>query len=148
MNTGRNISLTDHLNRFIDVQVERGRHQNASEVVREALRLLDERDRRLQWLRAEIAIGDEQIARGELIDFTHERFEQIKRAAPSAVRCRTMDQWVYEHGPKRSITRFRRDKCAHDARSPRSAEPRPEPPRLATHHRSKTPAARRLESTR
>ena len=36
--TGRNFSLTDRLSDFIDQQVEHGRHQNASEVVREALR--------------------------------------------------------------------------------------------------------------
>ena len=36
--SGRNFSLTKHLNDFIDRQVDQGRHQNASEVVREALR--------------------------------------------------------------------------------------------------------------
>lgn len=76
-----NVSLTPQLEALIHQKVETGLYNNASEVVREALRLLDERDRRLQWLRAEIAIGDEQIARGELIDFTRERFEQIKREA-------------------------------------------------------------------
>ena len=36
--TARNVSLTDHLAYFVDQQVASGRHQNASEVVREALR--------------------------------------------------------------------------------------------------------------
>jgi antitoxin ParD1/3/4 len=36
--SGRNFSLTDHLSEFIDKEVASGRHQNASEVVREALR--------------------------------------------------------------------------------------------------------------
>jgi len=36
--SGRNFSLTDHLSSFVDQQVVSGRHQNASEVVREALR--------------------------------------------------------------------------------------------------------------
>lgn len=35
---GRNFSLTDHLSQFVDDQVDSGRHQNASEVIREALR--------------------------------------------------------------------------------------------------------------
>jgi len=35
---GRNFSLTPHLSGFVDRQVGSGRHQNASEVVREALR--------------------------------------------------------------------------------------------------------------
>jgi len=36
--SGRNFSLTERLSEFIDRQIEVGRHQNASEVVREALR--------------------------------------------------------------------------------------------------------------
>ena len=36
--SGRNFSLTDRLSGFIDKEVASGRHQNASEVVREALR--------------------------------------------------------------------------------------------------------------
>lgn len=37
-NDGRNVSLTERHRRFIDLQVETGRHASASEVVREALR--------------------------------------------------------------------------------------------------------------
>lgn len=40
--SGRNVSLTPRLNRFVDGQVETGRHQNASEVIREALRRYEE----------------------------------------------------------------------------------------------------------
>jgi antitoxin ParD1/3/4 len=36
--SGRNFSLTEQLSQFVDRQVGSGRHQNASEVVREALR--------------------------------------------------------------------------------------------------------------
>jgi antitoxin ParD1/3/4 len=36
--SGRNFSLTEHLSDFVDKEVASGRHQNASEVVREALR--------------------------------------------------------------------------------------------------------------
>lgn len=36
--SGRNFSLTDRLSGFINREVTSGRHQNASEVVREALR--------------------------------------------------------------------------------------------------------------
>jgi len=69
MNAGRNISLTEHLNRFIDSQVETGRHQNASEVVREALRRyereLAEDDARVEALRAIAAEGRKAIAAGD-----------------------------------------------------------------------------------
>jgi antitoxin ParD1/3/4 len=69
--SGRNVSLTDHLSSFVDVQVENGRHQNASEVVREALRryendLSAERER-VAAIRDVICGGREAIARG---DFT------------------------------------------------------------------------------
>lgn len=36
----RNVSLTDELDRFIEDQVQSGLYQNASEVVRDALRAL------------------------------------------------------------------------------------------------------------
>jgi len=38
-----NVSLTSHLEEFIDEQVKAGRYQTASEVVRDGLRLLEER---------------------------------------------------------------------------------------------------------
>ncbi len=39
----RNVSLTQHLAEFLDRNVETGRFSNASEVVREGLRLLEQR---------------------------------------------------------------------------------------------------------
>lgn len=67
-----NISLTPELERFIAAHVASGRYQSASEVVREGLRLLEEREepRRaaLQELRELIAVGLEEAKRGELLD--------------------------------------------------------------------------------
>jgi len=40
-----NVSLTPELDRFVAEKVESGRYTSASEVVREALRLLEEHDR-------------------------------------------------------------------------------------------------------
>ena len=45
-----NVSLTPELEALVDKKVKSGRYTSASEVVREALRLLEERDR-LQELR-------------------------------------------------------------------------------------------------
>jgi antitoxin ParD1/3/4 len=45
--------------------VESGLYQTASEVVREALRLLNERDQAREQLRADVHAGFDQIARGE-----------------------------------------------------------------------------------
>jgi antitoxin ParD1/3/4 len=67
-----NVSLTPELEEFVHKKVESGMYLSASEVVREALRLLDERDRlrqlRVEDLRKELIIGIEQADRGELID--------------------------------------------------------------------------------
>lgn len=52
-----NVSLTPHLEEFVKQKVESGRYTSASEVVREALRLLEERDRQLDALRREIQKG-------------------------------------------------------------------------------------------
>lgn len=44
----RNVSLTPELEAFVDSKVASGRYRSASEVVRAALRLLDERERRIE----------------------------------------------------------------------------------------------------
>jgi antitoxin ParD1/3/4 len=66
---GRNFSLTPQLSRFIDQQVVSGFHQNASEVVREALRryeaVLREDEARVAAIQAAILEGREDIARGD-----------------------------------------------------------------------------------
>ena len=67
-----NVPLTPELEQFVQAKVKTGRYLSASEVVREALRLLDDRDRlreiRINTLRKEIAIGTEQSDRGEVFD--------------------------------------------------------------------------------
>jgi antitoxin ParD1/3/4 len=56
-----NISLTPQLEKLVKSKVESGLYGSASEVMREALRLLEERDRRhalrVEELRAEIKKG-------------------------------------------------------------------------------------------
>jgi antitoxin ParD1/3/4 len=56
-----NISLTPQLEELVKKKVESGRYGSASEVMREALRLLEERDRlqalRFEELKAEIKKG-------------------------------------------------------------------------------------------
>lgn len=60
-----NVSLTPELERLVNEKVESGLYQTASEVVREALRLLKERDAERERLRADVRAGFDQLARGE-----------------------------------------------------------------------------------
>jgi antitoxin ParD1/3/4 len=63
-----NVSLTPELEKFVDEKVESGLYNNASEVVRESLRLLKEHDEiRLKW-REQIERGWLQAQAGELVD--------------------------------------------------------------------------------
>lgn len=68
----RNVNLTDHFDRFIDEGVKSGRFSNASEMVREGLRLLEQREAedraRIEWLRGEAQKGIDAIERGEFVD--------------------------------------------------------------------------------
>jgi antitoxin ParD1/3/4 len=53
---------------FVDQVIGSGRYQSADDVVSDGLRLLQERERRLQELRAEIQPALEELNRGDFID--------------------------------------------------------------------------------
>ena len=63
-----NVSLTDELERFVDGKVESGLYNNASEVVREGLRLLKEHDEFRARVHASIERGWAQVQAGHLLD--------------------------------------------------------------------------------
>ena len=67
-----NISLTPELEKFISSKVESGRYHSASEVVREALRLLEERDQvksaQLAQFNQELGRRLDALDRGERVD--------------------------------------------------------------------------------
>ena len=79
------VVLDAQLEAIIRQKVESGLYADADAVLREALRLLDERDRRLQDLRAKLQVGLEQIERGETVAFTPELLEEISREAEEMV---------------------------------------------------------------
>ncbi len=60
-----NVSLTPELERLVNEKVESGLYQTASEVVREALRLLKERDQACEQPRADVQAGFDHLSRGE-----------------------------------------------------------------------------------
>jgi antitoxin ParD1/3/4 len=93
----RNVNLTEHLDRLIERRIASGRYSNASEVVREGLRLLemreDEDTAKLKSLRAAVKEGLDDIDRGDYVtlrshqeigDFIH----QLGSKASSAPRTR------------------------------------------------------------
>jgi antitoxin ParD1/3/4 len=66
---------------FIANQLESGRFNNASEVVRAGLRMLEDYETRLSGLRASIDEGDADIAAGRVTTYSHagELFDDIMR---------------------------------------------------------------------
>jgi len=94
----RNVSLTDHLVSFVDRQVTSGRHQNVSEVVREALRRYESElaaeQACIEMIRGIAREGREAIRRGDyaMIDGDEAREALYRRvtghaeAKPASVR--------------------------------------------------------------
>ena len=79
-----NVSLTPQLEQMIREKVESGLYTSASEVVREALRLLNENEQRLKiraMRDAAIAEGYASLDRGEGIELTREVWDQIMAEA-------------------------------------------------------------------
>jgi antitoxin ParD1/3/4 len=86
-----NVSLTPELEEFVAIKVQSGRYNSASEVVREALRLLEEHD---QTRSAQIAAFNQELSqrldsldRGEHVDPAKARNRiQAKSAARKRLR--------------------------------------------------------------
>lgn len=77
-----NISLTPELERFVNGKVEGGMYHSASEVIREGLRLLKEKDelreRKLAALRADVQIAVDQADDGRVSTFNEETLREVK----------------------------------------------------------------------
>lgn len=75
MSHNTSVSLGDHFAEFITKQVKAGRYQNASDVVRSGLRLLEEREAKLQALRQALVEGEQSgVATGfDFDEFIAER---------------------------------------------------------------------------
>jgi antitoxin ParD1/3/4 len=68
MRKNTSFSLGEHFSEFIEAQVESGRYETASDVVRASLRLLEEREAELAELRAALEEG-ERSGYGRPFDF-------------------------------------------------------------------------------
>ena len=73
------ISLGEHFEGFIAEQIRHGRYGSASEVIRASLRLLEEREQKLEALRLALIEGEESGADSPL------DMDEIRRAAREAV---------------------------------------------------------------
>jgi antitoxin ParD1/3/4 len=88
----RNVVLTDQQEVFVGELVESGRYQNASEVLRDGLRLLEDKVQRRQAeladIQAGVIVGFDQVERGEFAEGSGE--EAIERAFKRAVHKRSL----------------------------------------------------------
>lgn len=82
-----NVSLTRRLEKYINRKVKEGKYQTASEVVRDALRAMEERDEALDRLREELRPAYEGAKRGEFSDLS---FEQLKAEGRRRLAARRM----------------------------------------------------------
>ena len=86
-----NVNLGTVLDKFIAELLKTGLYQSQSEVVREGLRLLKEREElkklRLAELRKEIAIGSEEADRGKFVDGA-KTFAEIRRRSAERKRAK------------------------------------------------------------
>ncbi|MEY2333095.1 type II toxin-antitoxin system ParD family antitoxin [Acidithiobacillus ferrianus] len=69
----RNVVLTNHQASFVEQLVSSGRYQNASEVLREGLRLIEQREAedvsRLEALRSAVRVGITDFDQGRFTTF-------------------------------------------------------------------------------
>ncbi len=62
------LSLGEHWETFIRKEIATGRYGSASEVVRDALRTLEERKAKLEALRTHLALGALQAREGQFVE--------------------------------------------------------------------------------
>ncbi|HUS07835.1 MAG TPA: type II toxin-antitoxin system ParD family antitoxin [Bryobacteraceae bacterium] len=90
-----NVSITPELDAFLQSRVKSGRYQTTSEVVREALRLLErhelERDQAFQQLKAKLEQGAAEAERGELLE-GDAVFEELREMIEERRRSRAVNQ--------------------------------------------------------
>jgi antitoxin ParD1/3/4 len=90
----RNVVLSEHQHQLVETLVQSGRYQNASEVLREGLRLIEERDRReeakLKALKQAARQGWADVSAGRYADVGDDELEdfvgQLGRRAAQAIK--------------------------------------------------------------
>ena len=78
------IQLKPEQEKFIQEKIASGEYSNADDVISQAFKLLEARERKINELKDKIAVGTEQIAKGKVTDgeIVFERLqEKINRIA-------------------------------------------------------------------
>jgi antitoxin ParD1/3/4 len=77
----RNVVLTEHQQQLVETLVQSGRYQNASEVLREGLRLIEERDRtedaKLKALKQAARQGWADVSAGRYANIADDQLEDF-----------------------------------------------------------------------
>lgn len=68
------ITLPPALDALLARKMASGRYEDASDVVREALRQMESRESALEWLRKEASSGFEQLDRGDSVELDRDAF--------------------------------------------------------------------------
>ena len=90
-----NVSLTPQLEKLVKEKVASGKYNSASEVMREALRLLEEQDElhkiKLETLKRDIMVGVNDLKKGRYKTYTsgQDVFNEIKRRGRQGIEKRS-----------------------------------------------------------
>jgi antitoxin ParD1/3/4 len=79
------VVLNPHAEAIVRQRIAAGEYSSPDEVIEDALQALEERDRLIR-LRAAIAVGDADFARGKVIPFTDDLMDEIDREAQESIR--------------------------------------------------------------
>ena len=71
------VQISSQLEAKIERLMETGDFSSQEDVLTKAIGLLELREKKLAWLRAELAIADEQIARGEFVEYSPDFMERL-----------------------------------------------------------------------
>ena len=98
---GMNVELTPQLVKHIRMKVKSGGYRSASEYVREALRLKlrEEKESQLNWLRSEVAKGFESVEAGRYTDYDKAGLNELAARVKARGKTRAAEQGATK--PKR-----------------------------------------------
>jgi antitoxin ParD1/3/4 len=98
----RNVVLTDHQASMVEQLVASGRYQNASEVLREGLRLVEQREAedasRLEALRSAVQVGIDDIHAGRFKIFDSKESLRVHLSSLTAKRLAEVNRPGFQGG--------------------------------------------------